>query len=124
MKRLLPKLIFILLALFISVGSSVAYLTSTDADVNVMTLGQVKIRLNEQERLPDGTLTGFQDGHPLYPAVYTDELATDADGYWTGVQNALDKIVTVKNTGNPTPMCACGSPLSAWTKPSSPASSC
>ena len=99
MKRLLPKLIFVLLALFISVGSSVAYLTSTDADVNVMTLGQVKIRLNEQERLPDGTLTGFQDGHPLYPAVYTDELGTDADGYWTDVQNALDKIVTVKNTG-------------------------
>lgn len=99
MKRSIPKLWILLLALFVSVGSSVAYLTATDADVNVMTLGDVKISLHEQERTPAGALVDFNDGHPLYPAVFTGELTADEDGYWTNVMNAVDKIVSVQNTG-------------------------
>lgn len=99
MKRLFPKLCLIILSLALSVGSTVAYLSSTDADVNVMTLGKVTIDLIEQERTSDKTLTDFHDGHPLLPAVPMGELSEDEAGYWTGVENAVDKIVSVQNTG-------------------------
>lgn len=99
MRRVLWKLLVIGLALFVSVGSTVAYLTDVDQDVNVMTLDRVEIDLIEEERGATGTLVEFVDNHPLYPGVHPDEMNIGADGYWTGVHNAVDKIVTVKNTG-------------------------
>jgi len=42
-----------ILALAISLTGTLAYLTDTDADVNVMTLGNVDILQNEQERVKD-----------------------------------------------------------------------
>lgn len=101
MRRTLWKVLIILSILSISVGSTVAYLTDVDQDVNVMTLDRVEIDLIEQERNAAGTLVDFQDNHPLYPGVYPDGIVMGADNYFddTSVRNAIDKIVTVKNTG-------------------------
>ena len=72
-----------------AVGGTVAYLTSTDSDVNVMTVGNVEIDQLEYERVvengawvstgevdkygytPD-KLQEFVPGKPLYPAVFVD----------------------------------------------------
>lgn len=102
MKRTLMKLLAICSALFVSVGSTIAYLTDTDADVNAMTLGRVEIDLIEQERNAAGTLVDFQDDKPIIPGVYPENTVTGTEtDYWPStVHNAVDKIVTVKNTGN------------------------
>ena len=71
----------------VSVGATVAYLQDTDSDVNVMTLGNVKIEQHEYERVVDadgkyttidvnGTtsykLKDFTQAKPLYPATEVD----------------------------------------------------
>jgi len=99
MKRTILKLLVVCIALFVSVGSTIAYLTDTDSDVNVMTLDRVEIDLIEQERDANGELVDFVDNHPLYPGVYPDDFTPDSDDFWVGTRNEVDKIVTVKNTG-------------------------
>ena len=81
MKRTIRKLLIIVATLFISVGSTVAYLTDVDKEVNVMTLDRVEIDLIEQERNASGTLVEFKDNHPLYPGVHPDALPIDRNGY-------------------------------------------
>ncbi len=109
MKRTILKLLAVCIALLVSVGSTIAYLTDTDADVNVMTLGRVEIDLIERERI-DQTLSSsisnnlmdFQDDHPIIPGVYpTKEVTGNEVDFWpNSVNNAIDKIVSVTNTGN------------------------
>lgn len=68
----------------LAIGGTIAYLTSDDSDVNVMTLGNVKIEQNEYQRVQnaDGTyptktidgktsyiLEDFTNDKPLYPIV-------------------------------------------------------
>ena len=92
------KLILILslvLALTMSLGGTLAYLTDTDADVNTMVLGNVKIEQHEYERVVDKNgnwvkadekynatfgndtytpdkLQEFTQNKPLVPAVFQD----------------------------------------------------
>ena len=81
-----------------------AYLTDTDSDVNVMTLGGVEIDQIEQEWNSDKTaLVDFTQGKPLYPYVGTLGWANkEADGgayrQFT-MANVVDKYVSVENTG-------------------------
>ena len=56
-----------------AVGGTLAYLMSTDSDVNVMTLGNVKIEQVEYERDVNGDLTEFTQTKPALPAVYDTE---------------------------------------------------
>lgn len=94
-KTLLLGLSFVLVAA-LAVGGTLAYLTFTDDDVNVMTMGNVKIKQHEYERVVDEngdyvltTVTKvdgstqesykvqpFTQAKPLYPAVGT---VTDYD---------------------------------------------
>ncbi|MBQ6830820.1 MAG: hypothetical protein IJO59_06845 [Clostridia bacterium] len=91
----------------VAIGGTLAYLTSTDNDVNVMTLGNVQIEQIEQERDENGVLVDFTQDKPLYPAVgeiaWNDNKTTinghDYNMFGDKLKNALDKIVTVKNTG-------------------------
>lgn len=99
----------------VSIGGTLAYLTDTDEDVNVMTLGEVAIDQIEQERVDDDTaqteLRDFTQEKPLLPAVYPgdsipwapeDEWVVPGDQAWKVVEdnsNVIDKFVTVKNTG-------------------------
>jgi len=71
-------------------GGTIAYLTDTDSDVNVMTLGNVDI-----EQLENGKVDGFNQNQPLYPAYYPgEELKWDDT-----TKGIVDKAVTVENKG-------------------------
>ena len=114
-KSTLIMILSLVLAVAIGVGSTLAYLQDTDADVNVMTLGSVYITQNEQERvdakkLPtENNLKEFKQKKDLYPAVFEDDcIPYDAKSYadnnhdWKVVEyneNVVDKFVTVTNTG-------------------------
>ena len=109
MKKIIPLLLVIVLTAA-AIGITLAYLTDTDEDVNVMTLGNVYIEQNEQERDENGNLVDFVDNKPFFPAVYPDdfpfhtptvELPGTGCRMWdsTILENAHDKIVTVTNTG-------------------------
>lgn len=86
------KLIALLLSLTIAaaglVGGTIAYLTDTDSDVNVMTLGNVEIDQKENGE------NGFEDGTDLYP-IYLPADKTD----WREANGVVKKTVTVENTG-------------------------
>ena len=124
MKKIIAWLLVLSLTAAISIGATLAYLTDTDEDVNVMTLGKVKIDQLEYERIDDETadekaeVQEFHDNKPLYPAItdkdfdYTpgdtevDWTQIGKDGYTTEIwdpskiNNELDKMVFVKNKGN------------------------
>jgi len=105
-KALLVSLSFMLVAAM-AVGMTVAYLQDTDSAVNVMTLGNVHIEQIEQERDANGNLVPFTQAKPLYPATgeiaWNDNQITinghDYNMFGDKLKNAVDKIVTVKNTG-------------------------
>ncbi len=89
---LFTGLSFVLVAT-VAIGGTVAYLTSTDDDVNVMTLGNVKIEQHEYQRadgiahdagdlgagngVKEGALVPFVQGKKLYPAVPANNASTD-----------------------------------------------
>ena len=124
MKKIIAWLLVVALTAAISIGATLAYLTDTDEDVNVMTLGKIKIDQLEYERVDDETadedaeVREFHDNKPLYPAVtdknfdYTpgdtvvDWTQIGKDGYtseiWNPekINNELDKMVFVKNKGD------------------------
>ena len=118
-KSTLLMVLSLVLALALGVGGTMAYLQDTDADVNVMTLGNVHIKQIEKERVEQtnsGTdeLQDFTQGKPLYPAVGEIAWVEGDNGrvyqQWpTGgssalfdtekLNNELDKFVFVENTG-------------------------
>ncbi|MBR4068701.1 MAG: SipW-dependent-type signal peptide-containing protein [Clostridia bacterium] len=127
-KRTLMMVVALVAALAMAATGTLAYLTDTDSDVNVMTLGNVDIEQIELERgnnvaddatLVDGSLTSFVQGQPLFPAYAADDTAYDpqtgelvwgefvtADEEATShlwdddkLTGALDKFVFVENTG-------------------------
>ncbi len=117
MKRKIIALCLVVAMLGVAVISgTMAYFTDTAEAVNVMTIGSVKIEQNEQQRAADGkTLEAFVQGKELIPAVgpvakYIDLDGNETDSYesaykflakadFTALPNAIDKIVTVENTG-------------------------
>ena len=125
MKKIVAWLLVLALTAAVSIGATLAYLTDTDEDVNVMTLGKVKIDQLEYERVDTETkdaaaeVQKFHDNKPLFPAVTdkdqfnweTNEGTVDwtqigKDGYTSGIwnpdeiNNELDKMVFVKNKGD------------------------
>ena len=123
MKKILAWMLVVALTAAIAVGGTLAYLTDTDEDVNVMTLGNVKIDQLEYERVDvetkdeNAVVQEFHDNKPLYPAVIKDGFnwETDStvdwsqigkDGYSSGIwdsdkiNNEQDKMVFVKNKGS------------------------
>lgn len=129
MKKVLLMCTAYVLVAALAIGGTVAYLTSEDSDVNVMTLGNVKIAQHEYQRVQndDGSyktdtinnvtsyvLEDFQQLKPLYPIVgdpstgaagWDDTVVrmtqVDSYGYMQvfAGKNAQDKFVTVENTG-------------------------
>ncbi len=124
MKRIIAWLLVVAMTAAISIAGTLAYLTDTDEDVNVMTVGQVKIDQLEYERIDvesaddKAEVQEFHDNKPLYPAVtdkdfnytpgdtYVDWEQIGKDGYtskiWdpSKINNEVDKMVFVKNKGD------------------------
>jgi predicted ribosomally synthesized peptide with SipW-like signal peptide len=114
-KKIIAGAAAVALTATVSIGATLAYLTDTDEDVNVMTLGDVYIDQIEQERVDDKAaqdeLKDFEQNQPLLPAVYPgssipwapeNEWVVPGDEAWRVVKdntNVIDKFVTVKNTG-------------------------
>lgn len=85
----------LVLALTLSLSGTLAYLTDTDSQVNVMTLGNVKIEQLEMQRaegvahnagesgkgngVKEGALVPFKQGQALYPAFPVDGTAYTAE---------------------------------------------
>ena len=124
MKKAIAMLLVIAMTAALAIGGTLAYLTDTDEDVNVMTLGQVKIDQLEYERVDveteneDADVQEFHDNKPLLPAVtdkgfdytpgdtYVDWDQIGKDGYTSDIwdpekiNNEVDKMVFVKNKGD------------------------
>lgn len=118
MKKKILSLCVVGLLAVTAVGGTLAYFTDTDGAKNVMTMGSVDIDQIEQQRNENGELEPFEDGKLMIPAVYESNTNNDT---WNNpktyggtvnvngkdytifgddvVKNAVDKIVTVKNTG-------------------------
>ena len=129
LKNILLSGLSLVLVAALAIGGTVAYLQDSDSDVNVMTLGNVKIAQHEYERAVDANgayktetidnqtsyvLQPFTQGKPLYPIVgdpstgaagwdNTVVRMTQVDSYGSmqvfAGKNAQDKFVTVENTG-------------------------
>lgn len=105
MKKIIAMALALVLVVGLSIGGTLAYLTSEDSDINVMTLGNVEIEQIEQEWNEDKTqLVSFTQNKPLYPAVgdvtWADKDAENDGAYRRfSMNNVVDKYVTVKNTG-------------------------
>ena len=126
-KKILSFVLVAVITAGVAISGTVAYLQSEDSDVNVMTLGNVKIAQHEYERIlkEDGTyemvtsekygegykLQEFTQAKPLYPAtgeitgwgtiVPFDQIegASGAQSVFAGLNNVQDKFVLVENTG-------------------------
>ena len=103
MKKIIALVLALVLTVAASVAGTVAYLQAEDSDVNVMTLGNVKIEQIEQEYNAEGKLVDFTQAKPLYPYVgefgwENTETGNGAYRQFT-MANVVDKYVSVKNTG-------------------------
>lgn len=104
LNRKLMLILSLLVSVIIATTGTLAYLSDTDADVNVMTLGNVYIVQNVQEWNADKTaLQAFTDEKPLYPYVGKlgwENTADDNGAYRRfTMTNVVDKYVSVTNTG-------------------------
>lgn len=113
-KKILAVAIAAIMLLTAVASISLAYLTDTDKQDNVFTIGNVKIQQIEYERVKDknGNKTSelklFSNNQKVYPAVYG--LSTDparsnltVNGSTISIRNFpnyVDKMVTVGNIGN------------------------
>ena len=103
---LLTSLSFVLVAA-VAIGGTLAYLTSTDDDVNVMTLGNVKIEQNEYERVVENgaykvengsyVLKDFSQAKPLLPCT---ELDANGNPYNNGAGNWDTTTVDMSQVGS------------------------
>ena len=104
MKKIIAMVLALVLVAGLSIGGTVAYLQSTDSQLNTMTLGNVQIQQIEQERNANGEIVDFTQNKPAFPVVGSD---TNRSSYTINGHscvlfdnnNVLDKIVSVKNTG-------------------------
>jgi len=107
LNRKLVLIAAVLMSVVMGTTGTIAYLSDTDSQVNVMTLGKVDIVQHEQERVTDAegnvTLQDFTQGKPAYPMVGDrNRPPFEINGTNYGMHNAknvVDKIVTVENTG-------------------------
>lgn len=99
-KRTLLLVVALIVSLAVASTGTLAYLTATDSDVNVMTLGNVDIEQHEMKRaegiahnttLKDGDLVPFEEGIKLYPAYPVNNAAGDYSA--EGTDGSLDRLM-------------------------------
>lgn len=103
-KKKIISLCLVVCLLATAIGGTLAYFTDTEAVKNVMTMGNVDIEQIEQERSPAGGLQPYTQNQTLLPmggGYDWEEVTVNGDSFQVlASENALDKIVTVKNKGN------------------------
>lgn len=112
LKNILLSGLSLVLVAALAIGGTVAYLQDEDSDVNVMTLGNVKIEQHEYEREVDvdgnyttATIDGvtsyelkdFTQGKPLLPAT---EIDANGNPYNFGAGNWDDTVVRMTQVGS------------------------
>jgi len=99
MKKTVLLSIVMVLALSMAITGSIAYLSDTDSDVNVMTLGNVQIEQHEMKRkegiaynatLEKGDLVPFVDGIKLYPAYPNPDI--DPEDAYEAMKDQADSL--------------------------------
>lgn len=103
-KSILTLLLLVVIIVLVGAGRTVAYLTESDEDVNLLTENVVGIEQIEQEwNVGRTVLQTFTQLKPLYPYVGElgwENVEADEGAYRRlTVNNAVDKYVSVKNTG-------------------------
>lgn len=97
-KKLLLGLSFVgVAAAAASLATTLAAFNSSDSEVNVMTAGNVQIKLVEQQR-EGGELVPFKQGKAITPLVGSAQGEKDKFGMPVAA-NYQDKIISVENTG-------------------------
>ena len=97
-KKLLLGLSFVgVAAAAASLATTLAAFNSSDSAVNVMTAGNVQIKLVEQQR-EGGKLVPFKQGKAISPLVGSAQGEKDEFGM-PKAANYQDKIISVENTG-------------------------
>ena len=86
-KKVLALVLVLALTVATTIGATVAYLTDTDAEDNVFTMGNVEIELIEN----------FGDNDPTTPEKVLPATGSAQDGT---LKNGITKEISVKNTGS------------------------
>lgn len=97
-KRIVTIALVVALVAIAAVGT-LAYFTDTDNATNTFTVGNVAIKLIEEERDGNGGTKEFTQGKKLYPIVGSAQGEKDALGMPIA-KNYVDKMVTIQNTGS------------------------
>ena len=95
-KRIVTIALVVALVAIAAVGT-LAYFTDTDSATNTFAVGNVRIKLIEQQRGENG-LVPFEQNKSLYPIVGSAQGEKDEYGMPTA-KNYVDKMVTIQNTG-------------------------
>lgn len=95
-KRIVTIALVVALVAIAAVGT-LAYFTDTDKATNTFAVGNVEIKLIEQQRGENG-LVPFEQNKKLYPIVGSAQGEKDKYGMPTA-KNYVDKMVTIQNTG-------------------------
>lgn len=97
-KRIVTIALVVALVAIAAVGT-LAYFTDTDNATNTFTVGNVAIKLIEEERDGKGGKQNFTQDKKLYPIVGSAQGEKDDLGMPTA-KNYVDKMVTIQNTGS------------------------
>lgn len=97
-KRIVTIALVVALVAIAAVGT-LAYFTDTDNATNTFTVGNVEIKLIEEERDGNGGTKAFTQNKKLYPIVGSAQGDKDEYGMPTA-KNYVDKMVTIQNTGS------------------------
>ena len=103
MKKFLLTSLSLILVAAIAIGGTMAYLTDTDSDVNVMTLGNVKIAQHEYQRVIENgayktdtidnqtsyVLEAFEQGKALLPAT---DPSNNGAGTWDSTTVRMSQV--------------------------------
>ena len=96
-KRRVTIALVVALVAIAAVGT-LAYFTDTDEATNTFAVGNVEIKLIEQQRGENG-LVPFEQNKKLYPIVGSAQGEKDKYGMPIA-KNYVDKMVTIENTGS------------------------
>lgn len=109
-KKVLSLFLVMAFVAIAAISSTLAYFKDTDHAKNTFVIGDIKVKLVEQQRDADGKLVEYVNDKPLLPAVYIgspylDGTIVTPDGntvsiYDLTINNEQDKVVSVHNTGS------------------------